>query len=245
MEFSYHIINDTEEESNNQDTPNNDTDFCQHHPLERERKFAFLRYLFLTAIAWILTAVCPGNTIFWKDRTSTKVYATLATLMYCLTAVSFFFLQRSDPGCITPEVLTQGIEGGESLLSELMENDETTVAVLESNANDVESNDDHEDLLAQSNTTVSSTKPYQTTTTTAATTLDEEYECVGTSRARSTLKYRKPCNKCNLPRRPLRSHHCSNCNRCVATLDHHCSTLENCIGERNYIRFYMLLCWSR
>jgi len=47
------------------------------------------------------------------------------------------------------------------------------------------------------------------------------------------------CELCGLKRRPLRTHHCRACNRCVATFDHHCHFLGQCIGELNHFRFFL------
>lgn len=49
------------------------------------------------------------------------------------------------------------------------------------------------------------------------------------------------CSRCNISRRPLRAHHCSKCDRCVATFDHHCLVINTCIGELNHCRFVYFL----
>ncbi|PVD34087.1 hypothetical protein C0Q70_05350 [Pomacea canaliculata] len=51
-----------------------------------------------------------------------------------------------------------------------------------------------------------------------------------------TLTLSQFCSTC-LIRRPLRSKHCSVCNRCVAKFDHHCPWIDNCVGVYNHKYF--------
>eukprot|EP00347_Sterkiella_histriomuscorum_P000103 403377170 len=50
----------------------------------------------------------------------------------------------------------------------------------------------------------------------------------------------KMCTKCNIEQ-PLRTKHCRNCNRCVATYDHHCPWIGNCVAEKNRRFFFYFL----
>lgn len=53
----------------------------------------------------------------------------------------------------------------------------------------------------------------------------------------ATLGY---CNKCLLPK-PLRTHHCSVCNKCVLKMDHHCPWINGCVGFQNHRHFALFL----
>jgi hypothetical protein len=51
------------------------------------------------------------------------------------------------------------------------------------------------------------------------------------------------CSSCII-RKPLRSKHCAECDRCVAKFDHHCPWVDNCIGQNNIKYFIGFLFWT-
>ena len=44
------------------------------------------------------------------------------------------------------------------------------------------------------------------------------------------------CGQCQTFK-PLMSHHCRICNRCVSKMDHHCPWMNNCVGAANLSKF--------
>jgi palmitoyltransferase len=51
------------------------------------------------------------------------------------------------------------------------------------------------------------------------------------------------CTACII-RKPLRSKHCADCDRCVAKFDHHCPWVDNCVGQQNLKYFIGFLFWT-
>lgn len=52
----------------------------------------------------------------------------------------------------------------------------------------------------------------------------------------------KYCVQCEHYKRD-RVHHCQACRKCVYYMDHHCPYTNNCVGRRNYLYFYLFICY--
>ena len=49
----------------------------------------------------------------------------------------------------------------------------------------------------------------------------------------------KGCKRCRLIWKPMRAHHCSECNVWIFKMDHHCPWINNCVGVRNNKYFFL------
>ncbi|XP_022784981.1 palmitoyltransferase ZDHHC17-like isoform X2 [Stylophora pistillata] len=69
------------------------------------------------------------------------------------------------------------------------------------------------------------------------TTTSEQRQAIIELVEKNSFDFTKFCSTCLL-RKPVRSKHCSVCERCVAKFDHHCPWVENCVGVGNHLYFF-------
>eukprot|EP00546_Thalassionema_frauenfeldii_P011626 CAMPEP_0178925556 /NCGR_PEP_ID=MMETSP0786-20121207/17983_1 /TAXON_ID=186022 /ORGANISM="Thalassionema frauenfeldii, Strain CCMP 1798" /LENGTH=371 /DNA_ID=CAMNT_0020600461 /DNA_START=199 /DNA_END=1311 /DNA_ORIENTATION=+ len=60
---------------------------------------------------------------------------------------------------------------------------------------------------------------------------------------RQTQTSHAMCGQCQTFK-PLLSHHCRICNRCVSRMDHHCPWMNNCVGAANLKHFLLFLIYT-
>jgi hypothetical protein len=54
----------------------------------------------------------------------------------------------------------------------------------------------------------------------------------------------KGCKKCNLKWKPIRAHHCSECNVCILKMDHHWPWINSWVGIRNTKYFFLFTLYT-
>jgi palmitoyltransferase len=53
------------------------------------------------------------------------------------------------------------------------------------------------------------------------------------------------CEKCKPKQwKPMRAHHCRECNKCIMKMDHHCPWINSCLGIRNYKYFILFTAYT-
>jgi hypothetical protein len=83
----------------------------------------------------------------------------------------------------------------------------------------------------------------QVMSTSAGQTSDLSLENCNESKSLESTINPKICKHCSLPK-PLRSHHCKSCDKCILKYDHHNFWLASCIGSRNYKYFFLTIFYS-
>jgi len=235
------------------------------------RWFTVVYYLTLSAIAILLTIISKG-TILWD--TPSKLSSERGTLNmnelklllchYLAVLVSFCFVQNSDPGYLTPDVMDRVCErDGLSLLGKKSKLymmglptifEHRTISDVDGSCNDEEVGSTLQ--LCQSVEMIEMTKDTEPKNDHAVTrrsncqllpaesqsnenSNDDSGKFLPSIQVNLTTR-RKACKICKIA--PLlRSHHCRHCAKCVATFDHHCRFINTCIGERNHCRFYWFI----
>ena len=200
---------------------------------ESTRFFVLLKYGFMSTLAVFIAIFCPGKQSLWKNQERIKIAAFLAYLIFSM--LWLYFLQGSDPGYLSAYMLEDGgdLEDGKSLLNE---------------SNTGHSLSDGCDSTEGTSSTRRSLDPLNDDSILSA--LNSDYDgielrppCVEANTDDAGVykgTRRKVCDRCMFAP-PLRSHHCKECDRCVATFDHHCHFLGTCIGERNHLRFLIFV----
>lgn len=226
-----------------------------------------LTYIILATITVNFTITCPC-TILWQelipnssefltedyienDYVDIELNQTLLVhviLVFVLVLSSFFYVNLSDPGYLSKEVMEKLDQADHYTVNSIYDDDTEALFHQEEGDNLLSSTNkkstEHGMIELQSlpkdSTIHSSSNEHNNILESQHAQQvyidDLNNNCPSSFGNASNTTRRKYCEKCNFfP--PLRSHHCKICDKCVATFDHHCGFIGTCIGERNHVSF--------
>ncbi|CBJ30279.1 conserved unknown protein [Ectocarpus siliculosus] len=219
-------------------------DFPNH--LRRVRKWYRSGYLAVNGAAVVLIGNIPG-TFLWDQEAGEAVDGEAFSVFLAavvLSILAFLAVQGSNPGYLSVQRDWVGDSGTEA-------EEETTCLTAtpevqhHSHPHDEEKGEQSGEARLLTSTITSSDhapkKPVeegQPTEGNDKSSIINTPSVVGGFEGSLTRPDFVRCRRCQDMKVPLRSHHCRECGRCVATFDHHCKIIGTCIGERNHCRFW-------
>eukprot|EP00752_Nemacystus_decipiens_P006560 g5907.t1 len=215
--------------------------------LRRQRKWYRLGYVAVNASAVALIGNIPGTFLWDKEAGETANGDAFAMFLatVAISVVAFLLLQGSNPGYLSADRDLGGLadlaeeEGAEFSMSE--------AETRHHHRADVEDPGAARQQLLGGSEASSDGMHYSHAGETRAAERSKDGGSINSGRSgasgggRSGRDDFMRCARCDGMRVPLRSHHCRQCGRCVATFDHHCKMIGTCIGERNHCRFWWFL----
>ena len=197
---------------------------------------ALLRYCINATIAVSLAYLVPNtklrtNNAYGKDATMDTERLAELVVVAVLTLGSLWAVHGSNPGYLTPDIVSSVCEDdGLTLLG--YEHDQEQQPQDVTMDQSLQQAEEAPTVIPGRSDTITQRRS-ATKTSNSQRQQEEQDACFRGTR-------RKVCAKCGFAP-PLRSHHCRICNKCVATFDHHCNFIGTCIGERNHCRFLVFL----
>jgi hypothetical protein len=198
------------------------------------------RVLFMIVLTFIVVFVVIFivHDVAWSQLRDAQVHE-LKKLGWIYTActVSYFLLQGSDPGYLSTHANDDDIENA----AEMLDKSTTGDSQEEERGSD---NDEMHGATQVREPLHRTTRLVQPTRNQIASrrksVMTAMQSAMGMDDAENPTTEEEFCQYCHIIK-PIRTHHCRQCNRCVSKFDHHCHFMHTCIGEKNHCRFVCFL----